>query len=150
MSEYDADDPQHSKRKSQSSSFGGKLYIKKFFEYVERGQDLPVGTVKTHAFSPMTEDQQRLMFRILVTKQCASDVQYVGDKGVSKMFNNPVTVTVPVDMTAPYFLRGVCVRLSFGDTELGITCKRHSDEMEVEVDTIYIEGVEDTSYGRIA
>ncbi|CAM9977965.1 unnamed protein product, partial [Sphacelaria rigidula] len=131
MSAYDPADPEHRQRKSQISFTGGKLYLKTFKKYVERSQDLPVGTDKEHAFSPLTDAQENVTFDILVTKQCAADVQYVKDGSASTTLNTLVTVDVPVDMTSPFARRGMSMRLSFGGTELGITCKRDSDGKEV-------------------
>ncbi|CAN0016294.1 unnamed protein product, partial [Sphacelaria rigidula] len=130
---YNAADPEHSKRESQTESREGKIYLDTFYKYVERGQDLPVGTEKEHTFWPVTEGQQSMRFEVLVTKQCAADVQYVKDRGVNRMLNNLVTVDVPIDMTASFTRRHVSMRFSFGGSELGIKCKRHSDGKEVRV-----------------
>ncbi|CAM9797981.1 unnamed protein product, partial [Sphacelaria rigidula] len=120
MTKYDVRDPAHSKDDIEMSIVRGKLYLKTFAKYVERGEDLPVGTDKEHEFKPMTEDQQKVKFDILVTKQCAADVQYIRDSGVKRMLHNPISVTVPMDMTASFARRGVSMRLSFGGAELGI------------------------------
>lgn len=128
----------------------GKMYLDVFSDFVERGEDLPVGTNREHTFYPLGNSQNHINFDIIVSSRPVADVKYLKDEGVKDMVTNLTAVEVPLDMNVPFKFRGVCMRLSFGGTELGIRGKRCSDGKEVNATTVYIEElVEDTNRARV-
>lgn len=150
VNEYDKDCPAHRQRKGDVALIGGKMYLNTFSPFVERGEDLPVGTDREHSFEPVTECQISVSFDVTVSSHPVKDIKYLKDRGVNEMLSTVITVEVPVDTSVPFENRGLFIRLSFGGTELGIRGKRSSDGREVNATTVYIEEVVDnTTRGRI-
>lgn len=142
---YDKDEPEHCQRKKNVALAKGTMHLDVFKQFVERGEDLLIGTDKEHTFIPLTENQSKVSFEITVSSRPGKDIKYLKDDGVENMLNDLITVEVPLDMSVPWAQRGVSIRLTFGGTELGATAKRLSDCEKVTTTTVYIEEVVEDS-----
>lgn len=145
---FDQYNAAHKQSNVRPKFFGNKLYLEVFQCYVERGDDLPVGTVHKHNFSPLTENQQDVEFDVVVSKKAAKNIKFVQDPAFKHVVSTLTTVKIPVDMTVGFESRGVCLSLTFGGTELGVRCTRLSDGHEVQVETVYVEEIGTSSYGQ--
>lgn len=143
--EYDPSDAAHIQRKCNVFAIANKLYLNVFEGYVERGDDLPVGTTREQIFRPITEYTTSMNFNVFISKKRVKDIRFSKDEGFQKLVSVLTTIRIPLDMEIPFHERGISLQLTFGGTELGVKCTRLCDGHEVNVDTVYVEEMADSA-----